>query len=422
MAFEGVLSNRNFRNLWLGQTISQFGDSLYHVTFMFMVAEITKRNDMVGYVGALETLPYLFLGPFAGSVVDRFDRKKVLLASDWASFLILMALAVLVTALDAVPVWPLFVVPFCLSCARTFFLPAKNAAIPNLVPEDKIAAANGLSATTQSIAPMLGLALSAGVLALLYGASPKSFFLSAIILNAATFAGSAYFVAKLPTILATHEEDHAGHFNEVKAGFRYLKTRADLITIVVVSGLVSILISPFYAIYVATNRAWFGGRPETLAWFEFSFFFGMILGGFAVSHMKIRRIGMSFIIANVLIGVAVVFLGVIRNLWSYNFWNVVAGIVLPFSNVPIQSYLQISVEDQYRGRVQSVLTMVTAGAHPIGLSMAGVMIDGVGLELSYWIMGCGMAFASVLGLVSGPFRRATLPERIDKSTPGEVSS
>lgn len=82
-----------FRNLWLGQAISQIGDALYYVAFMFMVKKITGQNAMVGYIGAVEVLPYFIFGPFTGVLADRIDRRKILLWSDLLCGILLLGLA-----------------------------------------------------------------------------------------------------------------------------------------------------------------------------------------------------------------------------------------------------------------------------------------------------------------------------------------
>src|SRR5579862_8820226 len=121
-----------FRALWLGQAISQLGDAFYYIAFMFMVQKVTGSSVMVGYVGALEALPFLLLGSYAGVVVDRLDRRRIMLLSDLCSGLALVGLAACIWLQRQPPVWALLVTPFVLSSVRCFFMPAKSASIPSL--------------------------------------------------------------------------------------------------------------------------------------------------------------------------------------------------------------------------------------------------------------------------------------------------
>ncbi|MEA2554611.1 MAG: transporter, family, macrolide efflux protein, partial [Fimbriimonadaceae bacterium] len=74
-----LLRIRGFRDLWLGQAISQIGDSIYYVAFMFMAQKVTGSIAMVGYVGSMEMLTYLLVGPYAGVIADRNERKRIML-------------------------------------------------------------------------------------------------------------------------------------------------------------------------------------------------------------------------------------------------------------------------------------------------------------------------------------------------------
>ena len=120
MTYSDVLRIRPFRNLWLGQSISQIGDSLYYVAFMFMVKKVTGSSAMVGYTGALELAPYLLIGPYAGVLADRLDRRAIMLASDLLSALVLLGFSSVLIAGIAPPAWSILVLAFMLSAVRCF--------------------------------------------------------------------------------------------------------------------------------------------------------------------------------------------------------------------------------------------------------------------------------------------------------------
>src|ERR1700678_2005521 len=111
MSYSQILRIPAFRNLWLGQAVSQLGDAFYYVSFMFMVQKVTGSIAMVGYVGACETVPYLLFSLYGGVVADRLDRKRIMLWSDLLSGLALCLLAALVLVLGKPPLWSLFLTP-----------------------------------------------------------------------------------------------------------------------------------------------------------------------------------------------------------------------------------------------------------------------------------------------------------------------
>ncbi|MBI3721644.1 MAG: MFS transporter, partial [Fimbriimonas ginsengisoli] len=197
-----VLSISAFRALWLGQAISQLGDSFYYVVNAFMIKKLTGSAAMVGFNGVLECLPFLLIGPFAGVLADRLDRRRIMIASDLACFLTLLGLGLVVFLRPVPPVEAILATSALMFIARSFFLPSKNAAIPSIVPQDLLLKANAASAFTQNFVPMIGLALSAGVLGILYSISTTWFFLSAILVNSLSFLGSALFVRQLPALRA----------------------------------------------------------------------------------------------------------------------------------------------------------------------------------------------------------------------------
>lgn len=411
LSSQSVLRNRNFRNLFLGQAISQLGDSFYNLIFLFMVMHLTKNPVLTGLVAACEWLPFLALGPYAGVLADRIDRKRILLLSDLFSTLILVVFGIVTWIAGSPPLWMLFVTPACLASVRVFFMPAKGAAIPRLVGPSELASANGISMTAQSLIPLMSLPLSATVLAALFQLSPLVFLLSAIGLNAASFLLSAWFVALLPPI-EPEEREPQHPIRDIQEGFRYIRSRHVLVVLVVVTFFLNLFISPFYVIYLATNNLWFDGKPQTIAWFEFSFFIGMALGSIACGRARILRPGVANSVALAIVGLTVAFMAFSPDFWLFCLWNVAAGLALPFASIPMTTYMQATTEDYMRGRVNSALSMVSAGVHPIGMAMSGVMIKQIGLVASYLVMGIGMAVVALAALLDGAMRNAKMPEPI----------
>jgi MFS transporter, DHA3 family, macrolide efflux protein len=401
-----------FRNLWLGQAISQLGDSFYFVIFAFMTLKITGSAAMVGMVSALETLPYLFLSAYAGVLADRIDRRKIMLVSDQLSALLLAGFAASIYFCDGKPpVWLLMATAFSLSVSRIFFMPAKSAAIPALVPTDKLLEANSLSATTQNVMPLISLSLSAGVLALLFQISPTWFFLSAVLLNMLSFAGSAIFVAKLPRILPDRDAIHEVHpVTDLKDGIAYVRGRHELSLMLVLQLLLNLMISPFFVVYLVANKRWFHDLPQNLAWLEFSFFLGMVISSALVGRIKITKPGLGYIFSVVGVGVSVLLMGFTPNFWLFLTWNLLAGLCIPFGSIPVNTYMQLTVPDAYRGRVNSAWTTVSVGVQPIGMSLGGLLVQYAGLLGGFVTMGVGMALSGAIGLFDREFRLMRMPE------------
>lgn len=417
MFSSNVLKIENFRRLWLGQAISQFGDSLYALLFLFMVDQITNSPAMVGYVGALEALPFILLAPYAGVIADRIDRRKVMLFSDLASAGILLTFTVLLVFNPKPPVALIFSVALLLSLVNVFFMPAKSAAIPALVPADRLMEANALSSATQSMMPMLGLALSGSVLGLLYKLYPNAFFPTAALLNGLSFLWSAYHVARLPRLLPQREADYIEKHpvQEALDGFRLVRSNHVLWMVLLLNLLMHLFISPFMVAFVAVNRQWFGGQFGTLASFEASFLAVMVVTSLAIGKRKFVRPGMTYIIGSAVIGLFVAAMAYSQTYWAFFTWNALCGIALPFISIPLTTYVQRSVPDAYMGRVNSAMMMVSRAVTPLSMGLAGIFLEKMGLVNMFLVMGLGMCAAALIGLFDPKFRDARMPE--DAPTP-----
>jgi MFS transporter, DHA3 family, macrolide efflux protein len=413
-----VLHVKPFRDLWLGQAISQLGDALFYVVFMFMVKKLTGSVAMVGYVGALEAIPYLLFSPYAGVLADRLDRRKLMLLSDMISGIALLAFMAVILGLGSPPIWLIFTLAFSLSSVRCFFMPAKSAAIPALVPSDLLMKANALSSATQSFMPLIGLALSAGVLGLLYATAPSTFFATTVGINALSFLVSAVFIARLPKILPEREDTADRHpAQDFVEGVRYVAGSHLLKVLFVVLGLFRLMVSPFFVAYIAANEQWFGGRPQTLAWMEFWFFLGMIGGSAWAGRANIKRAGLAICLGLGLTGGTVAAMGWSPHFWLFCVWNFLAGIAIPFADIPISTLLQVKVPDAFRGRVNSVLSMISAATTPIGMMLAGLLVERAGLVAAFLVMGLGMIAASLIAVADGRFRTTHLESEAPELRP-----
>ncbi len=398
-----------FRDLWVGQAISQLGDALYYLVFLFMVEKLTGDPRMVGVAGVAQSLPFLLLSPYAGVVADRLDRRTILLLCDLLSGAALLLFAGYVYCNPTPSAWTLIAAGATLSAINTFFAPAKGAAIPQLVPEERRDAANALSLATQNLLPMIGIALSGTLLAVLYAISPSYFFLAAIILNALSFFGSTVFIIRLPRLVPVHEarDESPTALRDVRDGFAYLRNQRVLWVLLWLNVLVQMAVAPFMLVYLAVNKSWFGGGYGTLALCEVAFFLGVVGCSLLVERMNIRRPGMAFIAGTAGIGVTIALMAVSKNVWAFAWWNLAAGIAFPFIQLPMAVYIQKLVPQNFQGRVNAAMSMTGMGVAPVSIGLGGLLLAAVGPAWTLAIMGTGITIAGLLGLCDAAFRDAT---------------
>ena len=150
-----VLRGRDFRRLWVVMSVSSFGDWLGLLATTALAAELadgyTAANFALGAVLVVRLLPAVVFGPLAGAFADRFDRRKMMVAADLTRFVLFASIPLVGT------LWWLLVASFLIECASLFWIPAKEASVPNLVRRDQLEAANQVSlVTTYGITPVAG--------------------------------------------------------------------------------------------------------------------------------------------------------------------------------------------------------------------------------------------------------------------------
>jgi len=410
MSLFQILKLENFRRLWLGQAISQFGDAFYMLVFLFMVKKITNDPTKVGLVMAGQALPFIVLSFYAGATADRFDRRRIMLGCDILSFIVLGVFGAWLWINPVPEFWMLFAVPFLLSTINVFFAPAKSASIPRLVPFDRLTEANALSSATQSLMPLIGIGLSAGALTWVERIFPDRFLMVAVLLNGVTFLLSAVFIRLLPSIEPERSEPgHESESRDVLSGLRYLWSDRVLRTTALMGASASFFIAPFMLTYVEVNDRWFGGEFRTLAICEGAFSASMLIGAMLTPQLKVFRPGKFLVIGTIVLGLLVLWMGYAPQFWLFVLLSILCGVVVPMVNIPLAVYVQKVVPDTHMGRVQSVLAMAAMTTVPIANAGAGFALPLVGLTGMFVLMGGGLALSAALAGMSRPFWRVTMP-------------
>ena len=179
--------NRNFRNLWFGSVISQFGDWFNVIAAAEIITRLTDSGIALSYLFLARFLPLFVLSPVAGVLADRFDRRRIMVLSD-----VLRGVTVLGFLLvrDPGDIWLFYLLTIVQFSLSALFTPARGAALANVVPPHELVAANALDSLTWSTMLALG-AFLGGVVAALFGAE------AAFVADAASFGLSAVFIARI---------------------------------------------------------------------------------------------------------------------------------------------------------------------------------------------------------------------------------
>ncbi len=215
-------TNRDFRLLYIGQTISQLGDWFNAVAVYALLLDLTGSATAVAMVMIVQYLPAAIVGPIAGVVVDRVDRRRLMIAADVLRGCLILAL-LLVRRREQV--WIVYVVMALVFAAQAFFEPARTATIPNVTSDEELLPANALSSATWSAMLAIGASIG-GVVTAVFGRNV------AFVINAASFFWSAAFILQTrydSTPTARPAPASVAHWlgvHDIIEGVRYVRQNA----------------------------------------------------------------------------------------------------------------------------------------------------------------------------------------------------
>ena len=179
-----LIRNRNFSLLWIGQLVSFFGDRIHQVALGVLLIELGTPLDL-GIALAMTAAPNVLLGPLAGALVDRWDRRTTMIVCDVvrAGLVLLVPLVVNITC-----GWSMLVA-LAVATVGLLFRPAKTAVVPAIVDEDQLVTANSASSINETLADLIGYPIAAAIVATLSGIIGAAF-----VLDAGTYLVSALLI------------------------------------------------------------------------------------------------------------------------------------------------------------------------------------------------------------------------------------
>ena len=361
--------NRNFFILWQGQMVSGIGDYFYLIALGFWVLATTGSTAIMTSLMAASYFPQIVVAPFAGVIVDRFNRKWLIVAMD-----AIRGTAVLIIALAAfagiLKIWMVLIVGFILGISLSFFNPAVRSAIPDIVPKTKLIKANAAFSMVTASAKIIGDSLG-GILYQFLGV-PLLFLINSI---SYFFSALTEIFVKIPTI--HHENKQTSFLNEMKEGFsftwkfkglRYLFIHALGMNFTRVIAL--ILFLPLFQRAEHLGAALYGIAIGTTA---AGAFVGFLLSSIIHFKPSIRFFLMCFL-GSIFSVTRIIFpfflrMDVIVPLMF------ISGITISISLNLFEAGIPLAVPPQMRGKVFSLLNVVTSGVWPFGMIVGGILAE-----------------------------------------------
>jgi len=399
------LFNKNFVLLWQGQLVSQVGSQAFHIAMLFWVKQITGSASMMGLLLMASTIPAVLLGPIAGTFADRHSRRLILIVCDTFSGLSVLSLAALMflmpQANDLTLIW-IFIVSVLVAIFNAFFRPAQSAAIPDLVPSEKLTSANSLNQSSFQISNLVGQGLG-GVLFRVLGA-PMLFLVDGI---SYLFSAFSECFIKIPQKLPEKKLHFSQMIQEFKRdtaiGLKYVWQNPGMrnfffaISVLNFFSLPYLVLMPFYVEdYLKATPDWYG---YLIAAWGLGSLIGYVVTGMIKTSGKTRSwLIMIFLsVASLILSL----LGIIFVKEIIFVIHILVGMMSGYINVSIVTILQQTTPSDIRGRVFGLLTTIAAGLTPVSMGLSGVVADLLNQDIplifiSVGIIGAVLAFLIAL--------------------------
>ncbi len=409
---KSLLRNPNFRMLWTGQIISDFGDSLTNLALLIIINQLTSSTAALTTMLIMLAIPQVTFGLVAGVYVDRWNRKTVMIASDVVRGVLVLGF-IFVSSVDVL--WLMYLIGFVQASVGTLFTPARSALLPNLVERDALLPANSISQSSRIIFNVLGTG-AAGVLV-----AATSMVWPAFVVDGASFLASAFLIGRIRVSgeaarPAQAASEAAGMGAAVRAMGVQLREGVGLIlhsrllsgTLVAAAvtmlglGAVNVLLVPLVINDLSLPATWFGV-------IEFAQMASMVAAGGLVAVIAAKVKPANIIsVALLALGGLIALIAAATNIYILiGIMFLVGWFVTPL-NASIATIVQTSVDDNIRGRTGAALNTLVSTASLVSMALAGVLAESIGVRNVFIV---GGALAAVAGIASAfVFRRPDAAE------------
>lgn len=392
-------SIKSFLTIFIGQSFSLFGSQLVQFALVWWLTLTSLGSATVlAFAMMMALIPQIVLTPLLGPLIDRWNRRRIMILADAIIALSVFVLALLF-AFNLAEIWHVYVLMLVRSIGGAFHWPAMQASTVMLVEKKKLSKVNGLTQSFQGLANVL----APPIAAVLVGFIPIQNIL-AIDIGTAMMAILPLLFIQIPQPQKNpSKENGTSTFADFKFSFSYLWRWKGGLFIMIGAMIANLLIIPAVSFVPILVTEHFGGGAFEYALLTSSLGIGAILGGLALGAWsgKNRRIVIGMV-CFVFMGLGVASVGVLPS-WAFLPAVIVfffSGSMMSIGNGSIFAILQNMVPPQLQGRIFSLVLSGSAAMTPLGLAIGGPLIDILNVQFWFLIGGCVMAFVGTLAFFS----------------------
>jgi MFS transporter, DHA3 family, macrolide efflux protein len=383
---------KKFFVIWISQAASLFGSAIVQFALAWHLTQETGSATILATAVLVALLPQIILGPFIGPYIDRWNRKKIIIISDFFIALVTAGLIILFLT-DTIQVWHIYIAMVARATGGAFQFPAMAASIPLIVPEKHLARAAGLNQMLNGViniaAPPAG--------ALLMATLSMHWVLAVDIVTALIAIGCIFLVA-IPQPERTTLSVKASAFTDMIQGFRYIWSWKGLTIFMGIITLLHIFTTPAFALLPVFVTENLGGDVMKLGWLSSAFGIGTITGGLIIGVWGgFKRRIITSLMGIFIAGLATIGLGFTTI--SLFFLGLGAtflmGIGFSICDAPLIAIFQSVIDKDIQGRVFSLIGSVSAAMTPLGLAVAGPVADSIGTRFLLYAAGAAIIFTGI---------------------------
>ncbi len=386
-----------FFTVWAGQAISLVGSSLVQFALVWWMTRTTGSATILATATLIAMLPQIFLAPFAGALIDRWNRKMVMIVADS-----LIALATLVLiylfAAGRESIWAVYTILFIRSAGGAFHYPAMQASTSLMVPKAQLARVAGLNQTLNGVINIISPPLGALLISLL----PMQGVLATDVFTA-IIAVSILAAVSIPQPPRQLDQERGvlkktGYWQDLRAGWNYLVSWPGLLAIAVLAMFINFLLTPAGSLIPLMVTKVFKKGALELGWVDAAFGIGIVVGGLVLSAWGgFKKRILTSMMGIIGIGVGILIFGFLP---AELFYLSLAGTFLfgamnVMANGPLNAIFQATVDPDMQGRVLSLIGAGATAMSPLSLLVAGPVSDWLGIR-TWYLIGGGASIAVAL--------------------------
>jgi MFS family permease len=377
-----ALRHRNYRLFFSGQSVSLVGTWITRIATLWLVYRLTGSALLLGIVGFCGQIPTLLLAPFSGVLVDRWNRHRILVATQVLSMLQSLALAVLALA-GIITVTEILVLQVAQGIINAFDTPARQAFVIEMVEQreelpNAIALNSSMVTGSRIIGPTIGGILIAAV------GEGWCFMVDAI----SYLAVIASLLAMRLAAESARRGRRTSAIEELREGVRYVSGFAPARTVLLLLALVSTMGMPYMVLMPAVASGVLHGGPHTLGFLMTASGVGALAGAmYLAARPSVLGLDRAIAIATATFGVGLAAFALSHTLWLSLALLPIAGGGFMVQTASTNTILQTIVDERLRGRVMAFYAMAFLGTAPIGSLVAGVVASRIGVQMTILLGG-----------------------------------